>query len=102
MTLLGEADGDGRSLGGGTAGGSGTGEALRSRFESKINTSSRQPGGVASQSVRNDIKKSDKSGEKISRHTGRDDRATVEQVLRYSFVPAGGQGMTKAELERET
>ncbi|CAM9849961.1 unnamed protein product, partial [Scytosiphon promiscuus] len=34
-----------------------------------------------SQSVRNDIKKSEKSGEKMSRHTGRDDRATVEQVM---------------------
>ncbi|CAM9714750.1 unnamed protein product, partial [Ectocarpus sp. 4 AP-2014] len=79
-TLLGEAGGAG-------AAGSGGGEALRSRFESKLNTASRDGGGGGggggpqSQSVRNDIKRSEKSGEKTSRHTGRDDRATVEQVM---------------------
>ncbi|CAN0057452.1 unnamed protein product, partial [Hapterophycus canaliculatus] len=41
-------------------------------------------GGGASQSVRNDIKKSEKSGEKMSRHTGRDDRATVEQASAWA------------------
>lgn len=78
-TLLGEAGGAGAT-------GSGGGEALRSRFESKLNIASRDGGGGGggggpqSQSVRNDIKRSEKSGEKTSRHTGRDDRATVEQV----------------------
>lgn len=75
--LLGEADSG--VIGGGGA----TGEALRSKFESKINTEIISTGG-ASQSVRNDIKRTEKSGEKVSRHTGRDDRATVEQVcLKY-------------------
>ncbi|CAN0053170.1 unnamed protein product, partial [Ectocarpus fasciculatus] len=79
-TLLGEAGGAG-------AAGTGGGEALRSRFESKLNIASRDGGGGGggggpqSQSVRNDIKRSEKSGEKVSRHTGRDDRATVEQVM---------------------
>ncbi|CAN0315715.1 unnamed protein product [Ectocarpus sp. 6 AP-2014] len=79
-TLLGEAGGAG-------AAGSGGGEALRSRFESKLNIATRDGGGGGggggpqSQSVRNDIKRSEKSGEKTSRHTGRDDRATVEQVM---------------------
>ncbi|CAB1096570.1 unnamed protein product [Ectocarpus sp. CCAP 1310/34] len=79
-TLLGE-------VGGAGAAGSRGGEALRSRFESKLNTASRdgggggEGGGPQSQSVRNDIKRSEKSGEKTSRHTGRDDRATVEQVM---------------------
>ncbi|CAM9800854.1 unnamed protein product, partial [Ectocarpus sp. 12 AP-2014] len=80
-TLLGEAGGPGAAGGGG-------GEALRSRFESKLNIASRDGGGGGgggggpqSQSVRNDIKRSEKSGEKTSRHTGRDDRATVEQVM---------------------
>ena len=84
--LLGEAGGAGAAGGGG-------GEALRSKFESKINTASRDAGGGggggggggtggrgASQSVRSDMKKSEKSVEKTSKHTGRDDRATVEQV----------------------
>lgn len=82
-TLLGEGGAVGLSGGGGS-------EALRSKFESKINTASRDREGGhgagrgkgASQSVRNDIKKSEKSGEKVSKHTGRDDRATVEQVRR--------------------
>lgn len=93
-TLLGEAGGAG---GVGASGGGGGEAAIRSRFESKLlNTASRdrdQDGegkgggggsggrGASSQSVRNDIKKSEKSIEKTSRHTGRDDRATVEQVL---------------------
>lgn len=86
MTLLGEAGGAGATGGGG-------GDALKSRFESKINTATRDcgrggeagGGGVASQSVRNDIRKSEKTGEKASRHTGRDDRATVEQVSLLFF-----------------
>lgn len=88
MALLGEAGGAGASGGGG-------GEALKSRFEGKINTASMDTNGggggggaggagVASQSVRNDIRRSEKSGEKVSRHTGRDDRATVEQVFTAS------------------
>lgn len=83
MALLGEAGGVGASGGGG-------GEALRSRFESKINVAARGSAGmngggsggagVASQSVKNDLRRSEKTVEKVSRHTGRDDRATVEQV----------------------
>lgn len=67
------------------SGGTGS-EALRSRYASKINTAPRAavvgsvPMGATSQSVRNDIRRSEKSVEKVSRHTGRDDRATVEQV----------------------
>lgn len=78
MTLLGEAGGSGAGSGGG-------GDALKNRFECKINTAVRDAGGAGgagatSQSVRNDIRRSEKTGEKVSKHTGRDDRATVEQV----------------------
>lgn len=83
--LLGEADS-------GVIGGGATGEALRSKFESKINTEiiPRQATGGASQSVRNDLKRTEKSGEKVSRHTGRDDRATVEQVCLNHCKVLGG------------
>ncbi|CAM9393089.1 unnamed protein product, partial [Discosporangium mesarthrocarpum] len=70
------------------AAGGGAADAIRSRFEGKINTATRACGpgvgpgaGTASHSVLNDIRRSDKSTQKQSRHTGRDDRATAEQVM---------------------
>jgi len=43
------------------------------QWESKVNLS---------QSVRNDIERSEKTLQKRASHTGRDDRATTEQVSR--------------------
>lgn len=62
-----------------SAGGSG---ALKHKFEAKINTALKERDTVnSSHAVANSITRSEKVSDKQSKHTGRDDRATSEQVM---------------------